>query len=681
LITHIGGESLLNDGSAIVFYSIFSQRYFAELGVEGFGSDIDLREGVALFCQKALGGAAVGVMFGIGMLAVLSLLNRRLSKEENITQVMAVLAIAYLNYYVADFVWKTSGVIATLVAGLLVRFLGRGFINDIHLLDSFFALLENMLNTVLFSLGGLVFGYVIVENKRLGVWEQNYWGYLILLYVLLTVIRGVLFVAMYPITVRIGLKTNWAETFFQVYGGLRGAVGIALAISLDNDVAEATGGRDETIFELQTAQLYQMVGGVAFLTLVINGTTAGPLLRKLGLANATETRKKMVEAYKLRLRAELIDSFVELLTNERFKQVDFGFVKHHVPFLSDLTLPQLAAAVATLKDTTSADNYNPPYLHYVLPYLRRQDGIAAGEDEELKAAEFLRENTSDYHSKLRVAERGKSRGNRRKSSTIQYLLKEPMSTNELRLLFISMVRSQYERQVVSGELESQQFLTVALLDSLDCAEDDANQGKPLNDFQYLLQVNKATSKILAFADASCVRLANRSLPKHKQVHPKWRMETYIVEQAMAFVDGHKRAQSFFQEQLGDIDRDLSEAGKIVLAESQSEIDMADLNGNLDNAIVQVVVSKKFCKILLNKGIRFIDKLVQHGLLKESEAEEMVESIEHLLAAVIACDMEDHMSVISKLHVDEEGAEFPMESIAESPSAEEETNAAKHSDAP
>ena len=37
---HISGESLLNDGSAMVFYNIFSQRYFFELQIPGFGKDI-----------------------------------------------------------------------------------------------------------------------------------------------------------------------------------------------------------------------------------------------------------------------------------------------------------------------------------------------------------------------------------------------------------------------------------------------------------------------------------------------------------------------------------------------------------------------------------------------------------------------------------------------------------------
>ncbi len=629
LKTHIGGESLLNDGSAIVFFSIFSQRFYAELGVEGFGSDVDLAEGVALFCQKAIGGACIGLFFGIGMLAVLVLLDRKFSKEENITQVMAVLAIAYLNYYVADFVWKTSGVVATLVAGLFVRFLGRDAINDVHLLDNFFALLEHILNTVLFSLGGLVFGHVIVENHRTGAWQARDWGYLLLLYVLLTVIRTFLFVVTYPITARIGLKTNWQETAFQIHGGLRGAVGIALAIALDNEVAAATGGRDETAFEEQTTQVYQMVGGVAFLTLLINGTTAGPILKWLGLADSTETRRKITEAYKVHFRTQQIDSFVSLLTNDRFKQVDFAFVKKHIPYLQDLTLPQLLAAVEKLKESTPKENYKPPHLDRVLPYFVGEDGAEWGTDNK-----GLMRETPQEHERKGKAEK---RAGQMRSSTMRLLMAgEPLSTHDLRLLFISMVRAQYEYQVTDGELESQHLLTVVLQQSLEEAEVNATHGKPLNDYEYLRRCYAYSQK---FEASSCAQVTLSALPKNRRMKLRQKLHSYLVEQAMAFVLAHERAEVFFQEQFGGVDTDLSEAGKVVLSESRCQVDLAneDLEKKLDVSVVELAVSIKFCKILLNKGVRQIDKLAQYGLLKDAEAEEMVAEVNHLLDEVKLCE--------------------------------------------
>ncbi|MGK3741270.1 MAG: NhaP-type Na+/H+ or K+/H+ antiporter [Bacillariaceae sp.] len=46
LKTHVAGESLLNDGAAIVFFFIFLEMFVNEFGIPGFGESIDFAEGV-----------------------------------------------------------------------------------------------------------------------------------------------------------------------------------------------------------------------------------------------------------------------------------------------------------------------------------------------------------------------------------------------------------------------------------------------------------------------------------------------------------------------------------------------------------------------------------------------------------------------------------------------------------
>ena len=122
-----------------------------------------------LFLQKAVGGCAIGCVAGGLIILVLSLLNRRFSKEENVVQVTAVLGMVYLNYFVAEIVCHTSGVIATLTGGLVVKLFGRGSINCVHLMDDFFSITEHILNTILFCLGGLVWGFTLYENHSKGL--------------------------------------------------------------------------------------------------------------------------------------------------------------------------------------------------------------------------------------------------------------------------------------------------------------------------------------------------------------------------------------------------------------------------------------------------------------------------------------------------------------------------------
>jgi len=160
LKVHISGEALMNDGSAIVFYTIFSQRYLLELGVPGLGDDIGWGEGFKLFFQMSLGGAAVGVGFGFVTLGFMHLLGRRLDHEENVVEVSTGLAAAYLCYFTAEIVLETSGVIATLSMGLVINEFARPTINDVKFMRGVWSIVEHILNTILFTLGGLVWGSV-----------------------------------------------------------------------------------------------------------------------------------------------------------------------------------------------------------------------------------------------------------------------------------------------------------------------------------------------------------------------------------------------------------------------------------------------------------------------------------------------------------------------------------------
>lgn len=131
------------------------------LNIDGLGEEIGWVEGTVVFLKKSLGAVAIGLFFGIGLVLLLGLLNHRLSRKENVVEVMATAAIAYTGYYVADYVCDTSGIIATLTAGVTVKLFGRAFMNDVRLLDDFLALAQQILNTVLFALGGAVWGAVI----------------------------------------------------------------------------------------------------------------------------------------------------------------------------------------------------------------------------------------------------------------------------------------------------------------------------------------------------------------------------------------------------------------------------------------------------------------------------------------------------------------------------------------
>jgi len=78
--------------------------------------------------------------------------------SDNIIQVVAALSAAYLSYYINDVIFQTSGVVAVSVTGLVTNAFGRSLINDHKLMGTYLGLMEQVLSTILFALGGVIWG-------------------------------------------------------------------------------------------------------------------------------------------------------------------------------------------------------------------------------------------------------------------------------------------------------------------------------------------------------------------------------------------------------------------------------------------------------------------------------------------------------------------------------------------
>lgn len=161
---HIAGESLLNDGSAVVFYTVFSGIFLSELNI-GLGDDYSVGEAFLIFFRMSLGGASVGIAYALGLILMLRYLDRRYDHEDTVLQVAATVTVAYLSFYTSEVVCKMSGVIAVVVTGIVTKAFGGGLISDWNVMDSFWVLLEHLLNTLLFALGGIVFGNIVADKE------------------------------------------------------------------------------------------------------------------------------------------------------------------------------------------------------------------------------------------------------------------------------------------------------------------------------------------------------------------------------------------------------------------------------------------------------------------------------------------------------------------------------------
>lgn len=668
---HIAGESLLNDGSAIVFFTIFSQRYLTELDMlPEIGENIDWPAGIKLFIRMAVGGACSGVLFGLVLLAVLRLFNHNLNRNENVVEVASTITAAYLCYYTSEVVWGLSGVIATVALGLVVSAGGRPLVNDEGLLEDFWMLVEHLLNTLLFSLGGLVWGTIIANTgDRTGTFTGRDWGYLVLLYIILTAIRFALFAICFPVISRIGLKSNWKEMVFQSFSGLRGAIGISLAIFLDNEVRQATGGQNK-VFELQTKKLFGFVGGIAFMTLLINATTAGPLLRKLGLADSSQVREQLVQCIRGHWRDQAVQDLIGLLTQQRFRRVHFATVRHHVFMLKDLSKNELLEAVQTYHNNYKhLSNYRAPKLENILPYVEdEEDEGFDGEDfsPTIQLIEQHRRSSMVGSSIVaNAAVKFRKRASRR--GGLHATHETVMSTIELRRLFLDLLKSLYEHQIENGELFEREFVALSLQQSVDIAADAVSKGEVLRDWEFTRFINFPFMMIarqitnLSILKPLVKRFVKEEHLTHNLQYEGMRVD---VERCLAFLHAHAKAQEIFKREF--VGSKFSAAQKAVIEESMSERRLAEACLEKYPAKdVEMVVSHKFCNILLNKGARYIENLNRTGLLKDREAEEVLEKIQHALHQLTSCALEDHPGEIPMTDDnDTSRSDDPLEGIDE-----------------
>lgn len=419
-------------------------------------------------------------------------------------------------------------------------------------------------------------------NERDGLWTGRDWGYLFVLYILLTVIRFFLFFSFSPINTYLGLGTNWKETFFQSYGGLRGAVGIALAILLDDQVFSAN--TEDESSRSDATKVFGMVGGIAFLTLIFNGTFAGPLLKGMGLAEDTKLRHRIVDRYAKSYTAKLREYFVGLLMNPVYQKADFGIIKHHIPAFRDMTAEEFHEAAALIKAHTPAAMYNEPQLGNASGYFKAS---SQGGEEAMEEA----------------VENPKAEETEAIASTPE---EEVQLAIEFRKVFVELMRSAYQTLIENGELDGREgYATYALFEGLDFTNDAVESGKSIEDWELTLKICNAWTEPIDRYVTKMLRGITSCNKRQvfidaKQINPAHEKTARVARMAAGLIRAHQIAEKLFKEEMGRMGAPKTEA--MILEESQAQVTLA--KQMLDSCEdIDGIVSHLVCSIIYNKAAR------------------------------------------------------------------------------
>jgi len=157
-------------------------------------------------------------------------------------------------------------------------------------------------------------------------------GLLVLLYIGATAIRVLMMAMLLPLLNCIGQRITWKEVLIMVWGGLRGAVGLVLAIIVDLEFkAEKTEKKKR-----EGAEILFFVGGMAMLTVGINAPLTAPLLRWLGLTRPPLLEDEVTVHFERALN-DKTNNELQKLSNDWpwFNGFDHDLLSELVPPLDD----------------------------------------------------------------------------------------------------------------------------------------------------------------------------------------------------------------------------------------------------------------------------------------------------------------------------------------------------------
>ena len=306
LQTLIEGESLLNDGTAIVLFTLF-------LGLATQAqAELSFIHVIGEFTRVVSVGVLIGaIVAAISLMFIGSLFN------DSLIEIALTLVLPYLVFYLSEHVFHASGVVSVVTLALIYAGPGRTRFSPevMEHLRHFWHTLSYLFNTLIFILVGLVI------STRLGLADLANWQYLAVIFAGILVIRTMVIIGFMPILARIGIGLTKEKSIVLIWGGLRGAVSLALALIVATNESLDIQLRDQVLF---------LTAGIVVLTIVVNGSSMRFVMAKCGLDKLPKAKQKTFAKVQHQISDEIAKVRESLKQDEHLKAVNWSVVDRNI---------------------------------------------------------------------------------------------------------------------------------------------------------------------------------------------------------------------------------------------------------------------------------------------------------------------------------------------------------------
>jgi hypothetical protein len=483
-----------------------------------------------------------------------------------------------------------------------------------HQFHSVWENLEWGCNTLIFLLAGFIGG----GRSTIKISGTNV-CYLFVFFALLQVTRGVMTFMLLPVMNKVGQQFSVAETIFATYAGLRGALCIALALTAADNATHI--GHDET-----GEELFFMITGLASLTLLFNGSTAGQVLLKLKLVddpNAPVSRQLQQVLCRIRLflRMYLHRELVEL-------KDELGKYNEKELFrLCELMRPELDRKENETNHKASV--LTDQSLH--VPILQQMDISHLN----LHNDGPNRQQIEEHFNKAMFSSLGAESDSDQRQISMRVsgsTVVDPDLLAYTRETFLNVVRARYQDSIESGKIGSSSASSKMLLHSLDVAMDYIHE--KLADWEVIeqkLHPNQVLVQIASRMDSFfyCFGLYSGLVSRLDAYYE--RIAMYVL---MNFIDAHEYAQSRVHFFLGGmIDGPAEDIAapeeRQVLLESYGLIERAkSLLSGIEEKDLLLMYTHRAAKVIIHKQGEMLQHMVDEGIISEKNARSLFDTYEN-----------------------------------------------------